>query len=225
MSKMIDISHVCKIYDNRPVVNDVSFSIDKGSFISIVGKSGSGKTTLMNMIGSLILPDRGKIVVEGKDIASLNKKEIAYYRNQTIGFVFQNFHLEPTYSVYENVTLPIEISGNRKCMKKKADEVLEMVGMTEHLKKKVTELSGGEQQRICIARAIIQKPKIILADEPCGNLDTYNSEIVMKLLRQLSENGCTVVLITHNPDAAAMTDRKITLSDGAVIEDERLKYD
>lgn len=222
---MIDISHVCKIYDNRPVVNDVSFSIDKGSFISIVGKSGSGKTTLMNMIGSLILPDKGKIMVEGKDIASLNKKEIAYYRNQTIGFVFQNFHLEPTYSVYENVTLPIEISGNRKGMKKKADEVLEMVGMTEHIKKKVTELSGGEQQRICIARAIIQEPKIILADEPCGNLDTYNSEIVMKLLRQLSENGCTVVLITHNPDAAAMTDRKITLSDGAVIEDERLKYD
>jgi len=177
---MIDISHVCKIYDNRPVVNDVSFSIDKGSFISIVGKSGSGKTTLMNMIGSLILPDKGKIMVEGKDIASLKKKEIAYYRNQTIGFVFQNFHLEPTYSVYENVTLPIEISGNRKGMKKKADEVLEMVGMTEHIKKKVTELSGGEQQRICIARAIIQEPKIILADEPCGNLDTYNSEIVMK---------------------------------------------
>lgn len=223
MNNMIDISHVSKIYDKRHVVNNVSFSIDKGSFISIVGKSGSGKTTLMNMIGSLILPDEGKILVEGKDISAFSEKEVAYYRNQTIGFVFQDFHLEPTYSVYENTVLPMDISGNRRGMKKRATDVLEMVGMQDHIHKKVTELSGGEQQRICVARAIIQEPKIILADEPCGNLDTYNSDIIMDLLKGLAENGCTVVLITHNPDAASMTDRKITLSDGALIGDERLK--
>lgn len=223
MNNMIDISHVSKIYDKRHVVNNVSFSIDKGSFISIVGKSGSGKTTLMNMIGSLILPDEGKILVEGKDISAFSEKEVAYYRNQTIGFVFQDFHLEPTYSVYENTVLPMDISGNRRGMKKRATDVLEMVGMQDHIHKKVTELSGGEQQRICVARAIIQEPKIILADEPCGNLDTYNSDIIMDLLKGLAENGCTVVLITHNPDAASMTDRKITLSDGSLIGDERLK--
>lgn len=223
MNNMIDISHVSKIYDKRHVVNNVSFSIDKGSFISIVGKSGSGKTTLMNMIGSLILPDEGKILVEGKDISAFSEKEVAYYRNQTIGFVFQDFHLEPTYSVYENTVLPMDISGNRRGMKKRATDVLEMVGMQDHIHKKVTELSGGEQQRICVARAIIQEPKIILADEPCGNLDTYNSDIIMDLLKGLAENGCTVVLITHNPDAASMTDRIITLSDGSLIGDERLK--
>lgn len=223
MNNMIDISHVSKIYDKRHVVNNVSFSIDKGSFISIVGKSGSGKTTLMNMIGSLILPDEGKILVEGKDISAFSEKEVAYYRNQTIGFVFQDFHLEPTYSVYENTVLPMNISGNRRGMKKRATDVLEMVGMQDHIHKKVTELSGGEQQRICVARAIIQEPKIILADEPCGNLDTYNSDIIMDLLKGLAENGCTVVLITHNPDAASMTDRIITLSDGSLIGDERLK--
>ncbi len=217
---MIEISHVTKIYDKRLVVNDVSFSVENGSFVSIVGKSGSGKTTLMNMIGSLLLPDMGTITVDGKDISSFSEKEIARYRNETIGFIFQDFHLEPAYSVYENVTLPVEISGNRKGMKQRAKDVLKMVGMSDYIKSKVTELSGGEQQRICIARAMIQQPRIILADEPCGNLDTYNSQIVMELLRGLAAKGCTVLLITHNPDAAQMTDRIITLSDGVIIGEE-----
>lgn len=219
---MIEVINVVKYYDNRAVVNNVSFSINDGSFVSIVGKSGSGKTTLINMIGAMLLPDSGKILIDGKDIIALNDKEVALYRNKSIGFVFQNFHLEPTYSVYENITLPMEISGNRKNLKNRAKEVLDMVGMSDYINKKVTTLSGGEQQRICIARAIIQQPKIILADEPCGNLDTYNSNIIMKLLRRISDNGGTVLLITHNSEAAMQTDRIITLNDGIVISDQRI---
>lgn len=219
---MIEVINVVKYYDNRAVVNNVSFSINDGSFVSIVGKSGSGKTTLINMIGAMLLPDSGKILIDGKDIIALNDKEVALYRNKSIGFVFQNFHLEPTYSVYENITLPMEISGNRRNLKNRAKEVLDMVGMSDYINKKVTTLSGGEQQRICIARAIIQQPKIILADEPCGNLDTYNSNIIMKLLRRISDNGGTVLLITHNSEAAMQTDRIITLNDGIVISDQRI---
>lgn len=219
---MIEVVNVVKYYDNRAVVNNVSFMINDGSFVSIVGKSGSGKTTLINMIGAMLLPDSGKILIDGKDIISLNDKEVALYRNKSIGFVFQNFHLEPTYSVYENITLPMEISGNRRNLKNRAKEVLDMVGMSDYINKKVTTLSGGEQQRICIARAIIQQPKIILADEPCGNLDTYNSNIIMKLLRRISDNGGTVLLITHNSEAAMQTDRIITLNDGIVISDQRI---
>lgn len=219
---MIEVVNVVKYYDNRAVVNNVSFTINDGSFVSIVGKSGSGKTTLINMIGAMLLPDSGKILIDGKDIIALNDKEVALYRNKSIGFVFQNFHLEPTYSVYENITLPMEISGNRRNLKNRAKEVLDMVGMSDNINKKVTTLSGGEQQRICIARAIIQQPKIILADEPCGNLDTYNSNIIMKLLRRISDNGRTVLLITHNSEAAMQTDRIITLNDGIVISDQRI---
>ncbi len=220
--KAIKLSHVSKRYGDRAVVDDVSFSINKGCFVSIVGKSGSGKSTLMNMIGSMILPDSGKIIVNGKDIVSFKEKEVAVYRNKTIGFIFQDFHLEPTYTVYENVTLPLEIAGDRKDMKKKAEVALEQVGMSEHISKKVTMLSGGEQQRVCIARAIVQKPELILADEPCGNLDTVNSDIIMALLRQMSDNNTTVLLVTHNPEAASKTDRIITLKDGAVISDKRI---
>ena len=219
---MIEVVNVVKYFDNRAVVNNVSFTINDGSFVSIVGKSGSGKTTLINMIGTMLLPDSGKILIDEKDIIALNDKEVALYRNKSIGFVFQNFHLEPTYSVYENITLPMEISGNRRNLKNRAKEVLDMVGMSDYINKKVTTLSGGEQQRICIARAIIHQPKIILADEPCGNLDTYNSNIIMKLLRRISDNGGTVLLITHNSEAAMQTDRIITLNDGIVISDQRI---
>ena len=219
--KAIKLSHVSKHYDDRAVVDDVSFSINKGSFVSIVGKSGSGKSTLMNMIGSMILPDSGKIIVNGKDIVSFKEKEVAVYRNKTIGFIFQDFHLEPTYSVYENVTLPLEIAGDRKDMKRRAESALEQVGMSEHIFKKVTALSGGEQQRVCIARAIVQKPELVLADEPCCNLDTINSDMIMSLLRKMSDNNTTVLLVTHNPEAAAKTDRIITLKDGTIISDKR----
>ena len=123
---MIEVVNVVKYYDNRAVVNNVSFTINDGSFVSIVGKSGSGKTTLINMIGAMLLPDSGKILIDGKDIIALNDKEVALYRNKSIGFVFQNFHLEPTYSVYENITLPMEISGNRRNLKNRAKEVLDM---------------------------------------------------------------------------------------------------
>ena len=216
---MIEVVNVVKYYDNRAVVNNVSFTINDGSFVSIVGKSGSGKTTLINMIGAMLLPDSGKILIDGKDIIALNDKEVALYRNKSIGFVFQNFHLEPTYSVYENITLPMEISGNRRNLKNRAKEVLDMVGMSDYINKKVTTLSGGEQQRICIARAIIQQPKIILADEPCGNLDTYNSNIIMKLLRRISDNGGTVLLITHFMEEAAQADRIIVMDDGKILLD------
>jgi len=201
-------------------LHDVSFQIENEKFIAFVGESGSGKSTLFHILGGLDRATSGNISVDGVNIIKLDKKSIAQYRNKKIGFVFQSFHLETSYSVYKNVELPLIISGlPERDRRELVEHALGMVGLLDKLKNRVTELSGGERQRTSIARAIVNSPDYILADEPCGNLDSENSDIIMALLRSLSDIGKTVLLVTHNRDDAQKADRVIELKDGRIVSD------
>ena len=222
---MIKVLDIKKTYDDGEVkceaLRGVSFEIPDGQFVSIVGKSGSGKSTLMHMLGALDNPTEGQIFVGEDEISGLDSRQSAKYRNKKIGYIFQSFFLEPTYTVFKNVEMPMIIAGVPKAeRKKRVEKALETVGLSSKIKNPSNKLSGGEKQRVSIARAIVNDPDIILADEPCGNLDTQNSANIMKLLRELAQSGKTVILITHNPDDARKTDRMITLVDGLVVSDE-----
>lgn len=222
---MIKVLDIKKTYDDGEVkceaLRGISFEIPDGQFVSIVGKSGSGKSTLMHMLGALDNPTEGQIFVGEDEISGLDSRQSAKYRNKKIGYIFQSFLLEPTYTVFKNVEMPMIIAGVPKAeRKKRVEKALETVGLSSKIKNPSNKLSGGEKQRVSIARAIINDPDIILADEPCGNLDTQNSANIMKLLRELAQSGKTVILITHNPDDARKTDRMITLVDGLVVSDE-----
>lgn len=223
---MIELKDVTKIFKagdgELKAVNGVSLKIDDGEFVSIVGRSGSGKSTLMHMMGGLDVPTSGEIVVGGDAITSMDSAALSDYRLKRTGFVFQAFHLEPEYTVYDNVRMPLVIAGVPfKEHKNRVREALKKVGIEEKFGVKTAKLSGGEKQRTAIARALINDPGIIFADEPCGNLDTANSGAVMDLLRKLNEDGKTVVLVTHNMSDAAKTKRVIELRDGVVVRDEK----
>ena len=202
-------------------LDGVSLCVEEGEFVAIVGKSGSGKSTLLNMIGTLDSVTSGSILLDGQDIATMNGRQLAKIRNQSIGFVFQRFNLEPEYTVYQNVELPLVISGSTK-NEQKVQAVLEQLDLTSKAKMKTKLLSGGEQQRVAIARAIINDPKLILADEPCGNLDTTNSNIVMSILQALNQQGKTIILVTHDQEDARKAQRIVTLSNGRIISDEKI---
>lgn len=202
-------------------LDGVSLCVEEGEFVAIVGKSGSGKSTLLNMIGTLDSVTSGSILLDGQDIATMKGKQLAEVRNQSIGFVFQRFNLEPEYTVYQNVELPLVISGSTK-NEQKVQAVLEQLDLTSKAKMKTKLLSGGEQQRVAIARAIINDPKLILADEPCGNLDTANSNIVMSILQALNQQGKTIILVTHDQEDARKAQRIVTLSNGRIISDEKI---
>lgn len=202
-------------------LDGVSLCVEEGEFVAIVGKSGSGKSTLLNMIGTLDSVTSGSILLDGQDIATMNGRQLAEVRNQSIGFVFQRFNLEPEYTVYQNVELPLVISGSTK-NEQKIQAVLEQLDLTSKAKMKTKLLSGGEQQRVAIARAIINDPKLILADEPCGNLDTTNSNIVMSILQALNQQGKTIILVTHDQEDARKAQRIVTLSNGRIISDEKI---
>lgn len=202
-------------------LDGVSLCVEEGEFVAIVGKSGSGKSTLLNMIGTLDSVTSGSILLDGQDIATMKGKQLAEVRNQSIGFVFQRFNLEPEYTVYQNVELPLVISGSTK-NEQKVQAVLEQLDLTSKAKLKTKLLSGGEQQRVAIARAIINDPKLILADEPCGNLDTTNSNIVMSILQALNQQGKTIILVTHDQEDARKAQRIVTLSNGRIISDEKI---
>ena len=221
--KMITINDVKKRYAGGRkdfwALDGVSLEIGENEFVAITGKSGSGKSTLLNMIDSIT---SGSIIVDGKNISKFSGRKIAEYRNKTVGFVFQSFYLEPSYSVYDNVELPLVLSG--KTGKKNRAHVvaaLEAVGLGDRLKEKARNLSGGEQQRVAIARAIVNDPRYILADEPCGNLDSANSENIMHILKNLHAGGKTVIMVTHDPEDARKAERIVTMSDGKVIGDVR----
>lgn len=201
-------------------VNDVTLTVADGEFVAIIGKSGSGKSTLLNLIGTLDTPTQGTIMLDEFDYSKLSAKQIAQLRNAKLGFVFQRFNLEGEYIVLQNVELPLIIAGQFK-NEQKVKGVLTQLGIADKIKTKTKFLSGGEQQRVAIARAIINNPKIILADEPCGNLDTESSEAVMAILQQLNEQGKTVILVTHDESDAKKASRIITLSNGKVISDEK----
>lgn len=204
-------------------VKELDLKIGNGTFISIVGRSGSGKSTLLKMLGGLLMPTEGSVRIDDTEIYSLNERDIAHYRCDKIGFIFQDYFLEEMYTVYQNVEIVLMISKVAANLREEMiEQALEMVGMLHKKDAYVKNLSGGEKQRVCIARAIVNGPEIIYADEPCGNLDWDNGQAIMQLLRAQAKQGKTVVLVTHNREDANMTDEIITLQDGKIINHEIL---
>ncbi|MEQ8243317.1 MAG: ABC transporter ATP-binding protein [Fulvivirga sp.] len=203
------------------VLDDVSFSIEEGSSISIVGPSGSGKTTLLGLCAGLDIASSGTVSLTGIKLNALDEDDRAYVRNQNVGFIFQNFQLLPTLTALENVTVPLELRGE-KDFKDKAIELLERVGLGDRMTHYPSQLSGGEQQRVAMARAFITSPKVLFADEPTGNLDEETAEKVQNLLFDLNkQEGTTLIMVTHNLELASFTDRILRLKGGKVISDEK----
>ncbi len=225
---MIKISNLKKEYVESAIkciaLNGVNLNIETGTFLSIIGRSGSGKSTLLHILGALESETYGDVIVNGKNINKFTENEKSRYRNKELGFVFQSFFLEPTYTVYKNVELPLLISNvPKRERKQRILATLKQVGLENKIYNRASKLSGGEKQRVCIARSLVNDPWLILADEPCGNLDSENSHNIMTILKELSEQGKTVVLVTHNAaDARKYTQRIIELQDGVVISDEVL---
>jgi len=209
--------HVGKI--EVPALRGITFSIQKGEFVSVVGPSGSGKSTLFYILGGLTQPDSGHVVIDGSDFAELSDAERTRMRKRKIGFVFQKFNLLPTLDARSNITIALDIAGaNGNRDTAYFDKIVGLLGLEKRLPHRPSELSGGEQQRVALARALINKPAIVLADEPTGNLDSRNSEIVLGMLRHSNQElGQTVLMITHNPDAAAHGDRIIHMRDGEIV--------
>lgn len=207
--------------DNKPeVLKDINLSIKKGEFVGIVGKSGSGKTTLLNLIGGLDKATYGIIEVDGIEITKLSDDELCSFRNKTIGFIFQSYYLDPHLTVLQNIALPLMIAGvSKKEREIQAQEYLSYVGLSDKAKSKPTQLSGGEAQRVAIARSIITRPKLLLADEPTGNLDTLNGKAIMALLEKIHNDGATVILVTHNMNDIKSCTRVIELEDGMLKSD------
>ena len=222
---MIELKEVSKIYiesDNTITAADnINLTIDTGCFISVVGRSGSGKSTLLKMMGGLLAPTSGKIIIDGQCITDLSDEEISIIKYSKIGFVFQDYFLEESFTVYQNLEIALMISNcDRKERKQIIQNVLAEVGLSDKENSLVSHLSGGEKQRVSIARAMVNNPDIIMADEPCGNLDSYNGEKIMELLKKQNQLGKTIILITHNLEDASVADRIITMKDGAIIQDE-----
>ena len=200
------------------VLKGINAEISEGEVVSIVGPSGAGKSTLLHLIGTLDKPTEGEVFIDGENVFKLSSKELAHFRNTKIGFIFQFHHLLPEFTILENVCIAAMISGKSiKSVETKAKELLEEVGLKERLDHKPSEISGGEAQRVAIARALINSPKVILADEPTGNLDTHNSEEIVKIIFELRKKyKQTFVIVTHNESFAAMTDRTLKMVDGNI---------
>src|SRR5213080_2354852 len=220
---LVELRNVCKIYhlvgEEIRALDDVSLDIQEGEFISIIGPSGSGKSTLMHILGCLDSPSSGTIKLDGTSIHDASPRELARIRNRKIGFVFQFFNLLPKLNVLQNVELPMIYSGiPAKERRQKAMAALEAVDLANRAKHRPSQLSGGQQQRAAIARALVNDPRIVFADEPTGNLDSHTGEAILKLFRRLSTEGRTIVLVTHDPEIAAVTPRRIEIRDGKIAE-------
>ncbi len=220
---LIKVKNLKKEYKTGEVVTKVlhglSFEIEKGEFISIMGPSGSGKSTLMHILGLLDKPTSGLYLFKGKDITKLSDSELALLRNKEIGFVFQAFNLLPRTTVLENVKLPLVYSQDKKNMDQRAQEVLEQVGLGHRLHYYTNQISGGEKQRVAIARALVNRPSVILADEPTGNLDSKSGIQIMQILQNLNDMGNTIILVTHETYTAEHAKRIIKIIDGRIIDD------
>ena len=221
---MIDLEDVAKVYRMGsvlvPALQGVSLSVRRGEMLAVMGPSGSGKSTLMNIIGCLDVPTSGRYSLDGDDVGALGDDRLAEIRNRSIGFVFQTYNLLPRLTALANVELPL-LYGNGRNRRERAIEALERVGLGERAQHRPTELSGGEQQRVGIARALVKDPAILLADEPTGNLDRRSSVGIIAILQQLNrEEGLTVVIVTHDADIAAYNPRVVSMLDGRVVNDE-----
>jgi putative ABC transport system ATP-binding protein len=220
--KIIRLDNLSKIYDkNTRALDKLTFSLNKGDWTSITGPSGSGKTTLLNVIGCLDSASKGSIHINGTEITNLNQNKLTRFRRENIGLIFQQYHLVPYLTALENVMMAQYYHSIVD--ENDAIDVLKRVGLGHRLKHIPSHLSGGEQQRVCIARALINEPEILLADEPTGNLDQKNGENVLNLIKELHEEGHTIVLVTHNPDIANLGDRLINLIDGKISLDSYIR--
>jgi putative ABC transport system ATP-binding protein len=221
MNNIVTVNQLTKTLGNIRVIDHVSFHIEKGEFLAVQGPSGSGKTTLLGLLAGLEKADEGNIVIADKELTSMTEDELAIFRRYNVGFVFQSFNLIPTLNVVENIALPLFPEHvSRKNMFKRAGEVANAVGLTERLDHYPNELSGGEQQRVAVARSLINEPKLIFADEPTGNLDSKTGQMIIELLRKLnSERQQTVVLVTHDDRIAKESDRIIKILDGRIAHE------
>ena len=220
---LLELRNVSKLYhlggEEIRALDDVTLDIAAGEFCSIIGPSGSGKSTLMHILGCLDSPSKGTIKLDGTEIQRASARELAHIRNRKIGFVFQSFNLLPKLNVVQNVELPMIYAGLGGAQRReRAMKALEQVELTNRLKNRPSQLSGGQQQRVAIARALVNDPKIIFADEPTGNLDTHTGEVILALFRRLSQEGRTVILVTHNPEIAAVTPRRIEIRNGQIAD-------
>lgn len=220
MNRMIELNNVIKIYQRGTekvyAIDEVSLSIEKGDFLSILGPSGSGKTTLLNLIGCVDKPTSGTIKLDGTETGGLKDKELTKIRSTTIGFVFQQFFLLPTLTALENVELP-SLFSRETHRNNKAKELLNLVDLENRKDHLPSQLSGGEMQRVAIARALINNPKILLADEPTGNLDSQNAQIILEIFKKLNQKDLTIIMVTHNTELAQQSRRTIHLKDGKIL--------
>ena len=228
MSALIEFEEVCKYYQmgdtTVKAADHITMKIDKGEFVAIVGQSGSGKSTCMNIIGCLDVPTAGTYRLNGRDVGKMSRNELASIRNEMLGFIFQQYNLLPKLNLLENVEVPLVYAGIPRAERhRRAREVLEQVGLGDKLKNKPNQLSGGQQQRVSIARALVRNPAIILADEPTGALDSRTSREVLNFLRQLNEEGNTIVMITHDNSIALEAKRVVRIKDGKINFDGDVK--
>lgn len=222
---MIHLEKISRIYEigNQSIhaLDDVDLDIAAGEFVAVMGRSGSGKSTLLNMLGCMDRPDSGEYLLDNNKISDMDDDELSAVRNRYMGFVFQSFHLLPRLTTLENVLLPrrYHVDGVRDSDRLKAKEILAQVDLEDRMEHKPNELSGGQRQRVAIARSLINDPKVLLADEPTGNLDSSTSDAIMSLLKELNENGQTIVMVTHESEIADNAQRKIFMRDGKVLRD------
>ncbi len=222
---VIDVSDVWKIYRTGSLeveaLRGVSFRIDVGEYVAVMGPSGSGKSTLMHILGCLDVPTTGTFLLAGEDVSAMSEEDLAHVRNQRIGFVFQQFNLLPSLNAWRNVELPLVYAGvERSVRKERALAALDMVGLASRVEHRPGELSGGQQQRVAVARALVTDPALILADEPTGNLDTASADDVLGLLLDLHRGGRTIVLITHESEVADAAERTMRIRDGQIVDAE-----
>lgn len=228
MKNILELENISKSYKRGSVitqaVKNISYSLDEGQSLSIIGPSGSGKSTLLNIIGGLDKPDKGKVLIDGRDITKLNDQKLSQFRNKTIGFIFQFFNLQDYLTAEENVMVPLLFSKiSIPEAKLKASELLEKVGLKGRAKFYPQQLSGGEMQRVAVARSLANDPKILLADEPTANLDRKSANVVLELFEDIAKNGVSVIVITHDPYVSARFKNILHISDGEITEDESHK--
>lgn len=224
--KILEVKNLTKTYgkgENKvKAVDDVSFSVDEGEFVAIVGASGSGKSTLLHLLGGVDRPTSGKVIIDGKDIYNLSNDALAIFRRRQVGIIYQFYNLIPILNVEENITLPCDLDG-KPVSKSRLEELIKTLGLKDRIKHLPNQLSGGQQQRVSIGRALINDPAIILADEPTGNLDSKSGDEVMSLLKLSNQKyHQTIIVITHDLEIASQADRVITFEDGRIVKDERI---